>query len=397
VLSKAGDVAALEAQRGGLKKIVKSGGLRHLDLDEPDLRARLARAKARRSKLEAALSGFKVDDQYSDHQAEADKLSSAIRDLNDEVFALEARKSDLILAMDEDALPLAETDVTAQLSAMFEEIGILLPEIVNRRFAEVSEFHASVVRNRKQFLESELRAAVERLYAIKAERATLDSTRASVMALLNESMALETFRSAEREVVELDAQIADLERRLESAQEMASLGLRLKSIRAEAEASVRGEIAERENHLQRAIALYQELGEEIYSDRSVYLRVQPTSDGVLKVEPKIDGDASKGISEVKTFLLDVVCVVMAIQMGRSPRLLVHDSELFDSMDDRQLSSCLNIGARLAKEYGFQYIVPLNTDRLEAAEREGFDRRAYPISTVLTDRGDTGGLFGFRFV
>ena len=40
---------------------------------------------------------------------------------------------------------------------------------------------------------------------------------------------------------------------------------------------------------------------------------------------------------------------------------------------------------------------MNSDRLEAVEREGFERRDYVIDPVLTDRGDTGGLFGFRFV
>lgn len=66
------------------------------------------------------------------------------------------------------------------------------------------------------------------------------------------------------------------------------------------------------------------------------------------------------------------------------------------MDDRQVASCLNIGARLADKIGFQYIVTLNSDRLTAAENEGFERRNYAIDPILTDAGETGGLFGFRF-
>jgi hypothetical protein len=53
--------------------------------------------------------------------------------------------------------------------------------------------------------------------------------------------------------------------------------------------------------------------------------------------------------------------------------------------------------RLGDEYGFQYIVTINSDRLAAAESEGFDRRDYVIDPVLTDYGDDGGLLGFRFV
>ena len=39
---------------------------------------------------------------------------------------------------------------------------------------------------------------------------------------------------------------------------------------------------------------------------------------------------------------------------------------------------------------------LNSDRLAAAEAEGFDRMNYVIDPELTDVGDGGGLFGFRF-
>lgn len=39
---------------------------------------------------------------------------------------------------------------------------------------------------------------------------------------------------------------------------------------------------------------------------------------------------------------------------------------------------------------------LNTDRLESAERLGFDRGEFPVSTILTDEGESGGLFGARF-
>ncbi|MGC8020846.1 DUF2326 domain-containing protein, partial [Salmonella enterica] len=63
------------------------------------------------------------------------------------------------------------------------------------------------------------------------------------------------------------------------------------------------------------------------------------------------------------FMLDIVSVVSAIKAGRAPGLLVHDSHLFDSIDGRQIASCLNIGSRLAEEHGFQYIVTLNSDSL----------------------------------
>jgi len=397
ILAKAGEVTALEKNRKALSKAISEGALGAITLSEPELRARLAQTREKRSRLESNLSGFRVDEQYADHQAEADRLTHAIRDLNDEGLSLERRKRDLELAMTEERPAVTGVELAKQLESMYAEIGIVLPETATRRFNEVAEFHASVVRNRQMYLQAEFMAVTQRLAEVDSERQALDQQRAAVMNLLNDSMALETFRSAERELTDLDALIADLERKLELVQSVSDTGLRLRAMMSEAEANVRTEIADRELPLESAIVLFQQLGEEIYNDRNVSLLIEATHKGVLKVVPKIDGDASAGILGVKTFLLDMVCAVTAIQLGRAPRILVHDSQLFDSMDDRQIASCLNIGARLADEVGFQYVVTLNSDRLAAAEAEGFDRRSYVIEPVLTDAGEEGGLFGFRFI
>lgn len=396
ILAKAGEISALEKNRKALKRAISDGALGSMSLNEAELRARLAQTRQKRSHLESNLAGFRVDDQYAAHQTEADDLTHAIRDLNDEGLALEQRKHDLELAIEEE-IPAASNDArSSQLLAMYSEVGVVLPEVVARRFDEVSDFHSSVVRNRKLYLESELCAVIERLGAVQVERNDLDRRRASVMNLLKDSMALETFRSAEREIVELDSIVSDLERKLELVQSVSDSGLHLRSIMTEAETAVRTEMAEQEGLLEDAISLFQKLGEEIYDDREISLLIEATSKGVLKVVPKIDGDASAGILGVKTFLLDIVCIVMAIRADRTPKILVHDSLLFDSMDDRQVASCLNIGARLADTIGFQYIVTLNSDRLAAAEAEGFERREYVIDPILTDSGEDGGLFGFRF-
>ncbi|APT93368.1 hypothetical protein CPHO_11260 [Corynebacterium phocae] len=397
ILAKAGEITALEKNQKALRKAISEGAIGAITLSEPELRARLAQTREKWSRLESNLSGFRVDEQYADHQEDADRLTHAIRELNDEGLSLEQRKRDLELAMTEERPAVAGMDLAKQLESMYAEVGIVLPGAAIHRFAEVAEFHASVVRNRQMYLQAELLAVTHRLAEVNSERQALDQRRSSIMNLLNDSMALETFRTAERELTDLDALVADLERKLELVQSVSDTGIRLRAMKSEAEANVRTEIADRELLLESAIVLFQQLGEEIYTDRNVSLLIEATPKGVLKVVPKIDGDASAGILGVKTFLLDMVCTVTAIKLGRAPRILVHDSQLFDSMDDRQIASCLNIGARLADEVGFQYVVTLNSDRLTAAESEGFDRQSYVIDPVLTDAGEEGGLFGIRFI
>lgn len=396
ILSKGGQVIALEKNRKALRKAIKDGVFGYATLSESELRARLVQTREKRDRLGRNLSEFRVDEQYTAHQEAADRLTRAIRDLNDEVFSLEERKSDLESAMSEERPAVAGAELSRQLETMYAEIGVIFPGVAIERFSEVAEFHASVVRNRRMHLQSELVAVNQRLKAISEKRELLDKERSNVMNILNDSVALSVFRNFQQELTELDARVADLENRLEVVRSISDSDTHLRTMKSQVESTLRAELAEREAFLESAIALFQQLGGEVYNDRTVSLLIDATPKGVLKVVPRIDGDASAGIQGVKTFLLDIVCTVLATQLGRAPRILVHDSQLFDSMDDRQIASCLNIGARLADEHGFQYIVTLNSDRLKAAEDEGFDRRNYIIAAELTDAGETGGLFGFRF-
>jgi uncharacterized protein YydD (DUF2326 family) len=95
----------------------------------------------------------------------------------------------------------------------------------------------------------------------------------------------------------------------------------------------------------------------------------------------------------------MVCLISGIQFNRVPRILVHDSHLFDSIDHRQIASCLNIGARLADEFDFQYIVTMNSDVLESVSEQSdgaFESESYELPVRLEDNTPEGGLFGFRF-
>ena len=127
--------------------------------------------------------------------------------------------------------------------------------------------------------------------------------------------------------------------------------------------------------------------------------VEPTR-GQLKPSPRGQLDLTQtGVRSVETFMFDTTCLIAAIKNTRAPHVLVHDSHLFDAIDGRQIASCLNIGARLAEQHGFQYIVTLNSDFIDLVEAQSdgaFDAEPYIMATRLTDATDDGGLFGFRF-
>lgn len=397
VLIQAGDVALLDRQRKAVRTAVAEGVFSHVGLDEGEIRASLASARSRRDATRSSLQGFQVEPQYREHQARADSLSSRIQRINDQVLLDTRRIRDIEASIAEEAVPVEQADSLERLTRLYLEVGVVLPESVTRRFDEVEAFHESVRRNRRTFLEAELASARERLAAGEILRGELDAERSEALRILRGTVALDTYLDAQASLALLEGEIADLERRQESLATVQNMDANVKRRTVEVEAVVHQELDERVAALDESISLFAQLGAEIYTDRTARLLVSTSSRGVLKVEPQVDGDASDGIRGVETFLLDMVSMVAGRKHGRLPGLLVHDSHLFDAIDHRQVASCLNIGARLADEWGFQYLVTMNSDFLSSVESEGaFTRDPYLTKVELTDGGDDGGLFGFKF-
>lgn len=333
---------------------------------------------------------------YAEYQKQADELSRKIAALNDEGIALRTRVSELEAASSDDPQFTGKAFDSSRVVKLYKEAGTVLPDTVPRTFQDVLRFHESVARNRALFLKDELRDARDDLRLNDSAVRELDQKRAKLLEILSSSMALEAYTKAQADLAELEAQIARLTIRIEDLDRLDDMASSLKRMRLEAADSVRSEPKENDDAVNEMTTLFVSICGEIYSDRKARLLFEVSDRGVLKVEPSIDGDDSKGIKEVSIFAYDLACVILGSKAGYIPGFLVHDSHLFDAMDDRQLCSCLNIGVRLSVEYGFQYIVMLSTDRLESAEEIGFDRADYPIDTVLTDKGESGGLFGTRF-
>lgn len=116
----------------------------------------------------------------------------------------------------------------------------------------------------------------------------------------------------------------------------------------------------------------------------------------MRIQPHIDSDGSVGIGSMVLFCFDLTVNTLAHRAGRAPDFLVHDSHLFDGVDDRQLAAALLLAAEVAEREEIQYLITLNFDDLGKARRRGFDAEPYLLHQHLTDQYNSGGLFGFRF-
>jgi len=80
----------------------------------------------------------------------------------------------------------------------------------------------------------------------------------------------------------------------------------------------------------------------------------------------------------------------------SPNILIHDSTIFDGVDERQVARAIELAARESQERGFQYICTLNSDMIPRSEfSSDFDFDSF-VRLTLTDDTDQGRLLGIRY-
>ena len=373
-----------------LRKAARSGDLGRFFGKAADLRTRLAVAEARAERLRAQLDNFEVVPEYKALEREANDITREIDALNVENVVDGDLLQQLRASLNEEDAP-DLGDVTK----LYAEAGVVLPDMVRRRFNEVERFHRTIIENRRAHLNAEITSAEVRI-AERDQRVTeRDRRRRQIMGVLRSGGALEHYTSLREEAGRAEAEVEGLRQRLETAERIESTKAELDIERANLSKALRDDIHERADVIREAILAFEALSESLY-EKAGSLTISETARGP-QFEVHIDGQRSKGITNMQIFCFDLMLTEISIKNGRGPRFLIHDSHLFDGVDERQVAKALQLGAERAEAAGFQYIVTMNSDALpQEGFQRGFDVRAHVINPKLTDATDTGGLFGLRF-
>jgi uncharacterized protein YydD (DUF2326 family) len=99
---------------------------------------------------------------------------------------------------------------------------------------------------------------------------------------------------------------------------------------------------------------------------------------------------------MKIFCYDITLASFSRGRGLGIDTLVHDSTIFDGVDPRQRAHAIEHASAQSEQYGFQYILTMNTDMVPSGDfSAGFDIQAL-VRLRLTDTDPSGSLLGFRY-
>ena len=373
-----------------LRKAAISGELGRYFGRAAELRTQLTVAEARTDRLRAQLEGFQVVPQYKEMEQEASEITEEINNLNVENIV----DQDLVREL-QSSLAAENAPEFQDMRKLYAEAGVVLPDVPRRRIEEVERFHRTVIQNRRSHLGAEIDSAEQRIAHRDRRKVDLDKRRREIMKLLRKGGALEHYTGMREELGRTEAESETLRERLDTAERFKSIRTELDMERTRLVKALRDDIHERDEIVRDAILGFEELSRSLYENAGS-LTIADTPNGP-KFEVHIAGERSKGITNMQIFCFDMMLTEICSRHGRWPKFLIHDSHLFDGVDERQVAKALQLGAERAEASGFQYIVTMNSDAVPTEGFSGrFDLQDHLVPTRLTDATETGGLFGFRF-
>lgn len=235
-----------------------------------------------------------------------------------------------------------------------------------------------------------------RLEERQEERERLGDEQAELLRTLHEGGALDAFTGLQEQLSIARSELQTITDRFETAKQLEATQTEIRFERSKLQQEISRDLTEREPHIEEINILFQRFATALYGpgrEAFVDIRALDTS---LHISPHIGGENSQGIGKMVIFCFDLTCAVLAHRNGRGPSFIVHDSHLFDGVDERQVGEALKLAAIVCAEEGIQYIATMNSDDLSKAAAYDSTVEEDIIEPRLTDAYDDGGLFGFHF-
>jgi len=371
-----------------LKRAAESGVLDNVVGTAGELLAEKVQIERRLHRLRGQLEEFEVHPNYQHLHEEADRLSMRLRALADERTKSERLKANYLESLAETRAGMSRADV----EAIYRNVEVSLPELVINRIDEVREFHDRLTSERLEYLNSEIEQIDQCLVTLSDEATEVTSQRVAVLETLRTHGSLEDFRAIKAQVRDLELELAQVKQQLATRNRIDTGGDEIHARRLEKQERARARFQAPNELRERVVSLFDEFWEQLYGHGG-RLIIDLTNRG-YSFDWEVEREGSEGVGRMKIFAYDLAIATAWAERNLGPRFLIHDSTIWDGVDERQIAGALRLAPEICDNSGLQYITMMNSDVFPATE----DEEAWEdlVAIRLTDKTDEGRLFGVQF-
>ncbi len=354
-----------------------------------ELEAERIRLEAQVERDSGALANFKVHPQYETVQQEADRITTSIHELTNQNVTDRRR-----LARYKESVADEKPPTDGALERVYEETGLVFPEVVKRTLAEAKEFHRRIVENRKAFLETEIQRLEHTITQRDGQIREQTDARVSSLEILRTHGALQEMTIMQEKNLETKGHLERVRSRISEIKDNTSRKRDIRVAKEELAKLAEQDHEQRRDVWAKAVRLFNENSQALYKmPGSLVINI---TEAGFKYGVEIERSGSEGIGKMKVFCFDLMLLQLAPLQGRRIDSLIHDSVLYDSVDPRQRALALERAAQVTQAQGTQYICALNSDMIPREDfSDGFDFDQH-VRLTLTDRDPSGSLLGIRF-
>jgi uncharacterized protein YydD (DUF2326 family) len=372
-----------------LEKSAKSGVLASFAGDIGELEADKVNLEDKIKLEERQLKSFNVHPQYREINEKANNLTKELHEIEN------------LNVSDQRMIDYYENSLKSEVSAddekilkIYNEAGVVLPEAISKKLEDVKNFHQQVVNNRREFLQSEIVKLKQRITERTKKLNSFSSERADLMMILKTHGALEEFTKLQNLHTKTVTELQGIKQKIQQLKLITERKRSLQIEKTQLQQQMQLDYDERSESISHAISLFNSNTEALY-ERAGRL--------IINVEPKgydfdtqIDRKGSGGVENMEVFCYDLTLAQIWAERGVSPVFLIHDSIIFEGVDERQKALAIELAERKARENNFQYICCINSDSIPKNDfSDDFDLYRFKC-LELNDGNDEGTLLGFRY-
>ena len=340
-------------------------------------------------KTDSELRDFQVHPQYVKIENEANDLTRQIHDLSNRVLQIKR-----LIDFHEDSIKEEQPANDTRVIELYEEAGVVLAAPLAKRLEDVQAFHVQVTRNRRDYLQSEVMRLNRELENSRNEIERLSNRKAELMRVLDTHGALEEYSELQQLHLGYRSSLDAIKHQIEQLNRIETETSQIIIEREQLHLDARIDLDERPS-LSRARKIFSDNSEALYATPG-RLVVNVDRDAGFKFGVDIPQASSLGRSKMKVFCYDLMRAELWSQHKVSLGLLIHDSNIFDGVDERQIALALELAERKTRECGFQYIVCMNSDTIPFERfSDGFDLEKF-VRLRLTDKEPAGRLLGIEY-
>ncbi len=342
--------------------------------------------------LKSQLDAFQIHPQYQEISKKANFITEELHSLANKRVIRQQLLSRYEASYSQEEQELSTFDI----EKVYAEAGVLFQDSIIKPLSEVLEFHKNIVSNRKEYLRNEITNLKKEILEIGSKITELSEQRAELMKVLETHGALDEYILIQDRYAEAKQLLEDAKKRLESAEYIEYSKSRLKIENQELLIRSRQDYNERIQTREQAISMFKANTEFLYPEAgtlTIDLKETGYSFGV-----DIKSSRSQGVNYMKVFCYDMVLAELGRNRDCYPDFLVHDSTIFDGVDERQVARALMLAYLKSQQLGFQYVCLVNSDMIPYQEFDDEFAEIFDNNVVLriSDNQENGGLLGIRF-